>query len=122
MARISLAFLLCIVQLFSTSIAQPSFRDSVDCENEPENLSVGHTWLTDANYKKFKKENSKLFVLGVSDSSCTRCCATESMLKQLKEDFDAKVYTGRKGKKLQIARADVSEGHKWLRDEGLDAM
>ena len=41
------------------------------------------------------------------------------MLNQLKEEFDAKVYTGKKGIKIKVARVDISEGHKWLREEGI---
>jgi len=54
--------------------------------------------LTDANFKNWKKDNIKLHVLGVSDSSCRRCCQTEWLLVQLKEKFDRKVYTAKKGK------------------------
>ena len=41
------------------------------------------------------------------------------MLNQLVEDFDAKVFTGKKGIKLKVARVDISVGHKWLGEEGL---
>ena len=117
----NLLTVLCIINLIPTTVSQWAFP-SIDCEGELDNLSVGHKWLTDANYKKFKKDNSKLFVLGVSDSSCTRCCQSESMLNQLKEEFDAKVYTGKKGIKLKVARVDISGGHKWLKEEGIQQV
>ena len=44
------------------------------------------------------------------------------MLGQLKVDFDAKVYTGKKGSKLKVARVDVAEQYKWLEDEGLGSV
>ena len=82
-------------------------------------MEVGHIQLTDANYKKWKNANLKLHVLGVSDSSCTRCCQTESILAQLKEKFDSKKFTGKKGKKIEIGRADLAEGFDFFREEGL---
>ena len=45
-----------------------------ECSSDLPHLQAGHVQLTDANYKKWKKDNSKIHVLGVSDSSCTRCC------------------------------------------------
>ena len=41
------------------------------------------------------------------------------MLAQLKEDFDNKVYTGKKGAKLKIGRVDLAEGHEWVISEGV---
>ena len=114
----SLLTILCIVNLLPIAVSQNAFPP-IDCAGELENLSIGHKWLTDGNYKKFKKENQKLFVLGVSDSSCNRCCQSESVLNQLKEEFDAKVYTGKKGIKIKVARVDISGGHKWLAEEGI---
>lgn len=58
-------------------------------------------------------------IVALSDSSCNQCCQTESILAQLKELFDEKVYTGKKGKKLKIGRADTSDQHDFLREEGL---
>ena len=55
------------------------------------NMSVGNINLTDKNYVKFKKQNS-LFIIGMTDSQCDLCCSTESILKLLKEDFDAGNY------------------------------
>ena len=55
----------------------------------------------------------------MSDSSCARCCQSESILSQLKEDFDKKVYTGKKGAKIKIGRVDLAEGHDWVISEGV---
>jgi len=71
-----------------------------ECLPSLPHLQAGHIQLTDGNFKKWKNDNSKLHVLGVSDSSCTRCCQTESLLAQLKEKFDSKVFTAKKGKKI----------------------
>ena len=59
------------------------------------NLSVGHLTLTDQNFKSFIKSN-KMFVLGVSDSSCLNCCYTELSLSNLKEKLDANIMTNEK--------------------------
>ena len=80
---------------------------------------MGHEWLTDDNYRKFKTANQKLMILGVSDSSCARCCQSEAMLGQLKQAFDDKLYTGKKGVKLKVARVDVAESNQWMISEGL---
>ena len=74
--------------------------------------------LTDENYNKWKKANSKLAVVGLSDSSCKKCCETESILSQLKQKFDDKVFTGKKGKKIQIGRVDIAEQYKFVKKEG----
>ena len=70
------------------------------CSEILPHLEAGHILLTDKNYPKWKRDNLSLHVLGLSDSSCTECCQTESLLAQLKEKFDSKVYTGNKGKKI----------------------
>ena len=59
-----------------------------ECTAELPHLEAGHIQLTDKNYSKWKKDNSKLHVLGISDSSCQDCCQTESILSQLKDKFD----------------------------------
>ena len=82
-------------------------------------LETGHVTLTDKNFIKWKKDNEKLHILAISDSSCTNCCATESVLDELKQKFDSKVYVGRKGKKIQIARADTSEQWNFFAKEGI---
>ena len=113
--KLTLVFVAGILGMTEAQFAFPN----IECQNEPENLSVGHEWLTDENYRKFKTANQKLFVLGVSDSSCARCCQSESILSQLKEDFDKKVYTGKKGAKIRIGRVDLAEGHDWVISEGV---
>ena len=59
-----------------------------ECTDELPHLEAGHIQLTDKNYTKWKKDNNKLHVLGISDSSCQDCCHTESILSQLKDKFD----------------------------------
>lgn len=99
--RLTRLFLFASLLVLSSSQAH-------ECSEELPHLATGHIQLTDANYKKWKSANSRLHVLGVSDSSCSKCCQSEAILAQLKEKFDSKVYTGKKGKKIEIGRADIS--------------
>ncbi len=115
--RIVLA--ICLVILADhNSLARKSSSDN-ECSPDLPHLQTGHVQLTDKNYTKWKKDNEKLHVLGISDSSCTTCCSTESILSQLKQKFDSKIYVGKKGKKLQIGRADTSEQWNFLKSEGI---
>lgn len=84
------------------------------CTSEFPNLGAGHIRLTDKNYKQWRKDNEKLHVLGVSDSSCDTCCHSEKILALLKQSFDAKTYTGKKGKVIQIGRVDVQDNSNFL--------
>ena len=68
--KLAITLTVCVLGLVKAQFAFPN----IPCQDEPDNLSVGHEWLTDENYRKFKTANQKLFVLGVSDSSCARCC------------------------------------------------
>lgn len=79
------------------------------CAEGEFNLKAGHKLLNNNNFKKWKESNKKLAILGVSDSSCNVCCHTEAILDKLKKEFDAKKYTGKKGKMLQIGRLDISD-------------
>jgi len=88
------------------------------CDNGLPNLTVGHEWLTDKNYNSFKKKNS-MFVLGISDSSCNRCCYTEPLFDILKRQFDDKTYTGKKFSKIKIARVDAASRPALLQEEGI---
>ena len=45
-----------------------------ECSPDLPHLEAGHIQLSDKNYTKWKKDNSKLHVLGLSDSSCQQCC------------------------------------------------
>ena len=80
---ITLLFLFCISVLVDFVKAKRG-----ECTAELPHLEAGHIQLTDKNYSKWKKDNSKLHVLGISDSSCQDCCQTESILSQLKDKFD----------------------------------
>jgi hypothetical protein len=87
---LSVLLLLCIVVR--------ARRFDYECNEDLDHLSVGHIHLTDANFKKFKKEvmaTTKVFILGASDSSCDQCCFTETLLDNVKEKFDKKVHTGK---------------------------
>ena len=81
------------------------------------NLSVGDIVLTQPAYEKFKKDNN-LFVLGLSDSTCSACCVSEPMLSRLHADFKEGLYT-HKGKNLLLARADISRNHPFIENEGI---
>ena len=78
-----------------------SKRHEGKCNAELPNLSVGDFNITNGNYLQFKKQN-KLFVLGISDSACSECCTSESILFNLQEDFLDKVYTFQTKKKKGI--------------------
>ena len=103
--------LLSLISLVQVAHGRPgnvvrSMHGDVQCTEEFPNLKAGHIKLTDKNYKQWKKDNKKLHVLGVSDSSCSQCCHTEKILTQLQEKFDSSTYTGKKGKAVQIGRLD----------------
>ena len=93
------AFLV-IISLLATLTSAGKYSHGVECTDEFPHLEAGHILLTDDNWDKWYKDNQKLHVLGVSDTSCRRCCQTEEMLHKIKEKFDEKVFTGKKGKKL----------------------
>ena len=63
-------------------------------------MQAGHIQLTDENFKAWRQANLKLHILAISSSKCDSCCETESILAQLKDLFDRKVYTAKKGKKI----------------------
>ena len=92
------------------------------CNEELPNLSVGDFNITNGNYVQFKKQN-KLFVLGISDSACSECCTSESILFNLHEDFLDKVYTfqtkKKKGIQIPIARADFQKKLDFIGTENL---
>ena len=83
------------------------------CENNEVNLKAGHKLLTKKNFKNWKESNKKLAIIGVSDATCDVCCHTEPLLEKLTAAFDAKKYTGKKGKMLQIGRLDVADRDTW---------
>lgn len=56
------------------------------CIAELPNLSVGDVVLTKTTYDKFKKDNN-IFILGLSDSTCSGCCVSEPMLSNLHQDL-----------------------------------
>ena len=39
-------------------------------------------------------------------------------MSQLKQKFDDKVFTGKKGKKIEIGRVDIAEQYKFMKNEG----
>lgn len=119
MAAMRAVLLLSLVLAAAPVLARQSSHGPYECDPDLPHLEAGHITLTDKNFKKWKKENSKLHVLGASDSSCTKCCHTESILAQLKDKFDSKAFTGRKGKKIQIGRVDISEQYDFLAAEGV---
>ena len=55
---------------------------SKHCHPSFPNLSVGDVNLTQSNLDKFKGDN-EIFVVGVSDSQCERCCYTEGLLNSI---------------------------------------
>ena len=52
------------------------------CNPDLPNLSVGDVNLTDANFEQFKKDND-VFIIGISDIQCDRCCITENLLNEI---------------------------------------
>ena len=42
------------------------------------------------------------------------CCQSESILAQVKEDFDKFEYSAKKGKKIFIGRVDVAAQHNFI--------
>lgn len=48
--------------------------------------------------------------MGVSDAKCLTCCTTEPLLKELQDLFKDNKFLF-KGKKIPIARIDVSKKH-----------
>ena len=92
------------------------------CKKKYPNLQAGHIELTDENYTKWKNANSMLHILGVSDSTCEDCCQTETILAKLKDLFDKKVFTGKKGKKIEIGRADISKNYNFFNSTELEQL
>ena len=103
-----LGFLTTMANARAGNVVRAMLGDS-PCTDEYPNLAAGHIKLTDHNYKQWRKDNQKLHVLGVSDSSCNTCCHSEKILSLLKEKFDDGTFTGKKGKKIQIGRVDDQE-------------
>lgn len=87
------------------------------CLEELPNLSVGDYNLTQKNYESFKK-GKKLFVVGVSDKNCLQCCNSEYLLNEMQQVFANMTYT-HKGKRIQVARADVASKAAFLDKESL---
>ena len=74
-----------IIACHFSQIAAREMRSYIEkCDSKLPNLSVGDVWLDDQNYMKFKKKH-KLFILGVSDSTCDKgvCCHSETVLNSL---------------------------------------
>jgi len=93
--------------LFSFIICEPSSSVSsneVECDPAYPHFSAGDLNLTKDNYEEFKKQN-KVFLLGLSDSECTKCCYMERMISKLKELLETEFKY--KGKKIPVARIDI---------------
>ena len=78
--------------------------ESIKCLPEFPHFSAGDLNLTKENYESFKTK-SKVFVLGLSDSDCEKCCYMESMLNHLKNLLSTKFAY--KGKSIPVARIDI---------------
>eukprot|EP00826_Nyctotherus_ovalis_P039507 TRINITY_DN3806_c0_g1_i4.p1 TRINITY_DN3806_c0_g1~~TRINITY_DN3806_c0_g1_i4.p1 ORF type:complete len:315 (-),score=62.27 TRINITY_DN3806_c0_g1_i4:36-956(-) len=83
-----------------------SFEPSNDFQCDPNlpHFSVGDVNLTKENYDAFKADN-KVFILGLSDSECAKCCYIEPLLNRL-QTLLAENYTYR-GRRIPIARVDI---------------
>ena len=93
--------------LISFSIADEEYAKTADdlkCDPQLPHFSVGDVNLTKENYEAFKVDH-KVFILGLSDSECSKCCYMESMLKRLHSLLFSN-YTF-KGKPIPIARLDI---------------
>lgn len=69
-------------------------------------------YLDSSNWDSFKK-NNEVFILGISDSLCRTCCQNEPFLKKLQTIFHEGKFKY-KGKKIPIARIDVSKKHAFM--------
>jgi hypothetical protein len=65
---------------------------SQNCHPAFPNLSVGDVNLTAANFDKFKQDN-EVFILGISDSQCDRCCYTEGLLYSILTGLQTQSHT-----------------------------
>ena len=65
---------------------------SQNCHPAFPNLSVGDVNLTAANFDKFKQDN-EVFILGISDSQCERCCYTEGLLVSILTGLQTQSHT-----------------------------
>lgn len=74
------------------------------CDPNLPHFSVGDVNLTRENYDVFKASN-KVFILGLSDSECAKCCYIEPLLSSL-QTLLAENYTYR-GRRIPIARIDI---------------
>jgi hypothetical protein len=83
------------------------------------NLSQGHVHLTDQNYEEFTKKyrNRGVFVLAVSDSSCSDCCHSESLVAELMHRLESMPLAqgSKKPKPIKVARVDVDKRYNWLK-------
>jgi hypothetical protein len=65
------------------------------CHKDHPNLDVSDfTPKTQREYEDFKAKN-KVFVIGISDSTCNECCRSEPILSELQVMFQSKLYTAR---------------------------
>ena len=69
-----------------------TWKKSQNCHPAFPNLSVGDLNLTAANFDKFKQDN-EVFILGISDSQCDRCCYTEGLLNSILTGLQTQSHT-----------------------------
>ncbi len=99
---------LALLLLFSaTCMGQPKSTtdlDQVECDPRLPHFSVGDVNLTKENYEEYKRAHS-VFLLGLSDSECEKCCYMEKMLEKLKSLLSTR-FTYR-GQAIPVARINI---------------
>ena len=95
---------LILLFLLPLSKAEQVPGDDIKCVPEFPHFSAGNINLTKDNYEDFKAHN-KVFILGLSDSDCDKCCYMESMLDHLKNLLSTNFTY--KGRPIPVARIDI---------------
>jgi len=89
--------------------AQTTVRRSDVCDPDLPNLTVAKENLIHASeWPQFVKKNP-FFVLGLTDSSCVKCCESEPLLAYLKEKTASREFTypHKDPKKKKIIRKEI---------------
>ena len=93
--------ILWLILLFLLPLSKAEQVPGVDIKCDPEfpHFRAGNINLTKDYYEDLKAHN-KVFILGLSDSDCDKCCYMESMLDHLKNLLSTNFTY--KGRPLQV--------------------
>lgn len=98
------------VLIFILYLISGQQNDDIDpktgCNKKYPHFSIGNINLTKENYEDFKAKNS-VFLLGISNSSCTDCCFMEPILNLLQNLLSTRFKF--RGKSIPIARIDIKK-------------